>query len=533
MNTGTFRALPIVLLVWLMGLSVSAAGAAATLQGMWMDPAGGIFTVRESDGRFIWIGQGAKEGKYFLHKGTGSVQGNTLRGQWIDLPESGFYPSNGSISGTVAGNGLTINWQDGKGYYRQWVRHLDPASAIAASGDPATVEAGSGTAKPGERDRPATWGDVAKQIQSGGTRSPSAPAGNGPQAWSGVAEQLQHPPRTGHDRTPAAPPTLAAILKNADEVNFNEWNIEAALEDPLVWQQPEVQNLIDTWLQRARPELALKDPQAHYEKWGRVVGRGITIAGDPDIREPRLQYLWRNAARFPSLNLCNLKTFVERSLKKESLDSCRTNPTKTLASPALAPPSGKPDTTKSALDRYLDGENIDPSQWTPEQIAAGLNNPPPPNPPQAQRPVAEPGAQPVRRERPQGDSREGWWLMKQIMTFRAQASGKTYIRIWYDAFKCAESACAKVFRDNGARMGGYELGSCANASLIYPIECTGLVSTTLATQAFSESVSNACVVDKSIDHVAGPFSTYNDARNAAQNIKCELPRSNLGSGNKK
>src|SRR6185369_10168203 len=157
------------------GLSVSAAGAAATLQGMWMDPAGGIFTVRESDGRFIWIGQGAKEGKYFLHKGTGSVQGNTLRGQWIDLPESGFYPSNGSISGTVAGNGLTINWQDGKGYYRQWVRHLDPASAIAASGDPATVEAGSGTAKPGERDRPATWGDVAKQIQSGGTRSPSAP----------------------------------------------------------------------------------------------------------------------------------------------------------------------------------------------------------------------------------------------------------------------------------------------------------------------------------------------------------------------
>jgi len=155
---------------------------------------------------------------------------------------------------------------------------------------------------------PQSWGDVSQQMQNeSGTKTP--------QSWGDVAQQMQGTKDHEND--------LPYILQNRHNPELvSPAQLEAALNHPHFWQQPEAQQFIEGWLDKALPEHASKDPTARYEKWGRVTGRGISIAGDPDIHEPRYQYLWRNADKFPSLNLCSMKEFVKRSLMEQSMADC-------------------------------------------------------------------------------------------------------------------------------------------------------------------------------------------------------------------
>ena len=200
-------------------------------------------------------------------------------------------------------------------------------------------------AAPGTQPRPATWSDVAQLMQGGYPAVPSNRAvvpnpgsRTWPQTWQDVSQQMQNrgspptppaqkPTSSGAPSEKSKPHDLAYVLANRKQPDLvTPAELDAALENPLLWQQPEIQKLIDDgWLAQAKPELAVNDPTARYEEWGRIVGRGITVAGPPEIHEPRIQYLWRNAARFPSLNLCSMKDFVIRSIKSAPMGDCRKN----------------------------------------------------------------------------------------------------------------------------------------------------------------------------------------------------------------
>lgn len=336
----------LLLISCLMGLTVPASAEAASLEGIWMDPSGGIFTVKAGNGRLAWIGQGAKDGKYFLHKGISTIQGNTLQGEWIDLPESQFYPSEGKINGTVSADGLAIHWQDGKGFYREWVRHIDAAVSTAGANDgtsqPAAQAAGT--------SRPASWGDVAHQLQKGeGTKTKGQDSatgnGKGPQTWSEVSLQLQHPPRVSVERTGAPPMSISSQPTGKDRPTSAEtWVAPGAnappvrpgddrlggtatnpLSSPDPWNSPQVQQLIDEWLHNAKPVVRADLPGPwHFTEWAQVLGPGSQTGGAPDHPAgwSRHQSLWAKRAQFDSLNLCTMGEFVERRIAGKSLDGC-------------------------------------------------------------------------------------------------------------------------------------------------------------------------------------------------------------------
>lgn len=293
---------------------------AADINGIWLDPDGGIFAVKTGNGRVAWMGQGAKDGRFFLHKGAGTIEGDMIKAEWLDMPESEYYPSQGNVTGTVSAAGDSITWQDGKGYYRRWVRQLTAQEAAE------TEEAGS--------THPETWNDVARGIQK------EKAAENVPETWQdvnnalqgvqsgdtqGVATSAQDWADANQQMQSAGGQNLGAIFAAAGKPRggISDEALAAALDNPLAWQQPHIQQLIDEWLGSAQPEHALKDSTARYEEWGRITGRGITMAGKPDINEPRHQYLWRNATKFPSLNLCTMRVYVERRIRERPLDDCR------------------------------------------------------------------------------------------------------------------------------------------------------------------------------------------------------------------
>ncbi len=166
-------------------------------------------------------------------------------------------------------------------------------------------------------DKVGGWGRVAQQMQDKNSAAATGTkSGKGHKSWGDVAESMNKP-------VGEAPLDLGYILKNrSNPALVSKEQLMDAMRHPLLWQQPEVQRMIGDWISKAKPELALKDPTAHYEEWGRVVGRGIRVTGKPDIDEPLHQYLWRNADKFPSLNLCSMKDYVTRRMVDQSLEDC-------------------------------------------------------------------------------------------------------------------------------------------------------------------------------------------------------------------
>jgi len=294
------------------------------LNGIWMDPVGGLFAVRQEGNNFAWIGQGDKGGQYFLHRGSGVVTGKYLKGDWMDLPDSQFYPSQGNISGRLSDDRQVINWQDDSGFYREWVRQMASAASNFAS-VPGGLLGGEETAADTGSNAGA-WDGMAQALQTEGIStvpekqgSPGSNKGKiAAGGWGAMVEALQQ-------TTPPAKPESKPDTGTHSLATMSGEEIDKFLQGPNAWMDPGVRGHIDAWLGQALPEFAAKEPTARYEKWGRIVGRGITIAGDPEISEDRYNYLWRNAARFPSLNLCTMKVYVERSIKGESLADCRRN----------------------------------------------------------------------------------------------------------------------------------------------------------------------------------------------------------------
>ncbi|MFA5904141.1 MAG: TlpA disulfide reductase family protein [Desulfobacula sp.] len=360
--------------IYFAGPSNSADAVAGGLAGTWLDEEGGQFIIREQGLFFIWMGHGLNQDKYFFHQGKGLILDKSLKGDWTAMAESDIYPGSGTITGQVSADGKSITWQDNAGFYRKWVRELSRearAKALAsiekAFGKPSTGAASQewgqvsqryptaaesrGTGAAGGVNTPQTWSDVDRQMGA-------QPGTASPQTWGDVNRTIQGTRGPSPDQTADASPSSASrsisqILGISDPEERNAALTEL-LNHPNAWQDPDVQKRMDQWLSTALPERVAEDPTARYETWGRITGRGITMAGPPDIAEPRYQYLWRNASKFPSMNLCTMRVYVERTLKGESLSDCR----RSVDVPK--PPPSASDTASTPVRALM---NIPDNQW--------------------------------------------------------------------------------------------------------------------------------------------------------------------------
>lgn len=168
--------------------------------------------------------------------------------------------------------------------------------------------------------RPASWGDVASVMQSGGATGTSgqgtAPGSGGPRTWSDVSQQLQHPPRMPSERVSTPPVSIPNPSARA---------ATNPLSRPDPWNYPQVQQLIDDWLRNAKPPIRSDLPGPwHYTEWAQVLGPGSKVGGAPDHPSgwSRHQSLWAKRTQFDSLNLCTMGEFVERRIAGKSLDGC-------------------------------------------------------------------------------------------------------------------------------------------------------------------------------------------------------------------
>lgn len=315
------------------------------LNGFWIDPEGGLFVVRHQGNRFKWMGEGLNDKKIFFHRGIGAIEGNTLNGEWMDNPDSEFYPSEGKITGTLSDDRQKIRWQDNQGFYREWVRQMASASTSTQPVTALQADGGkpSGAASGG-------WDSMAQALQADGNAAtvgqvgqqgkPVADETSGT-GWGAMANALQQQGIAPHQpiAKPVEPVPDSMVPPNTHLFySMSGGDISEALNKPDSWKDLRIQQLIDQWLANALPEHVRQDSTARYEKWGRITGRGITMAGRPDINEERHQYLWRNAAKFPSLNLCTMRVYVERNLKEQSLADCARE-----IPPASSPPPLNPD----------------------------------------------------------------------------------------------------------------------------------------------------------------------------------------------
>lgn len=108
------------------------------------------------------------------------------------------------------------------------------------------------------------------------------------------------------------------------------------LARPDPWNDPQVQQLIDEWMDHAIPVMPADRPGPwSFSRWGQVKGPGITIAGVPDHPAgwTRHQSLWAVRGKYDSLNMCTLGEFVERRIAGRGAEGC-----------AKVPPRGSPPT---------------------------------------------------------------------------------------------------------------------------------------------------------------------------------------------
>lgn len=147
-----------------------------------------------------------------------------------------------------------------------------------------------------------------------GDTSASVGGGNTGGAWGygGLVDrinaQMLHPPGSGGagnsgTKVPASP--LAA-------------------PDP--WNNPQIQQLIDDWLDHATPVMPAERPGPwHYSRWGQLMGPGITIAGAPNHPAgwTRYQSMFAVRAKFDSLNLCSMGEYIERRVAGRGTEGCQ------------------------------------------------------------------------------------------------------------------------------------------------------------------------------------------------------------------
>jgi hypothetical protein len=93
------------------------------ISGVWRGETGRYIVTHEGNS-VIWDGTGIYGNQKWHHRGTGTVEGYTIRGLIEELPDSAFpgYTGGSKVEGTIGSRGETISWTGMNPQERVWQR---------------------------------------------------------------------------------------------------------------------------------------------------------------------------------------------------------------------------------------------------------------------------------------------------------------------------------------------------------------------------------------------------------------------------
>ena len=316
-------------------LSLAAAPAPADdpLAGMWYDERGGLYLLKSGEGRFAWFGQGLRDGRYFMHRGSGTREGDGLEGDWIEMSNSESYPSQGHLSGLLSRDGKTISWR-GSPICRCWSRK--PPETIegdeAPGREPGGPESGGGGGTAG-----GGWEsgfEEAGEAHTDGGKPGGRPPG-GAETWEGgfgdsPPPEGGRPERGGGGTGPVGSPGGGGESIDGGRPGGAS-GAGAGLGGEVVdgrpaWEHPGVQRAIDEWLRGARPTISEQDPGWRYNEFGQAVGgRAYVYSRPPDaaLEQGRYRYLYGVSRRLPSTNMGTLWEYIRSRIHGEPIPPYR------------------------------------------------------------------------------------------------------------------------------------------------------------------------------------------------------------------
>ena len=268
-------------------------GQTLDLTGAWQSEFGTTHLVRQIGNKIYWFMDNRPTVQNVF---VGAVTGNTITGEWADLPGWQMQGS-GILTLRIESNDRIVKISESANYRGSiWTRQ---GGSLGGMPDL------SGTWYAfGDRSKPCSIsqsGNVLTFTDEFGRRS----AGSFLDATSIVATDWEGGlratidgnrlvwPRGGYwTRGPAVPPGGSGICDD-----------------------PRTQSIMDEWLARAIPPQKPGE-SLRYESWGRLVGRTltnvITAPYPPDTHLTRCEYLWQHASQLRSTNLGTLKEYVEQ-----------------------------------------------------------------------------------------------------------------------------------------------------------------------------------------------------------------------------
>jgi tetratricopeptide (TPR) repeat protein len=92
---------------------------AGTWEGGFVDGKRSTYHVVQTRNQIRWKGSGKYAGQYWEHIGTGTIRGNEITAYFEDTPGS-YYPSKGSVRGTISKDGNSIYWSGFNSYELRW-----------------------------------------------------------------------------------------------------------------------------------------------------------------------------------------------------------------------------------------------------------------------------------------------------------------------------------------------------------------------------------------------------------------------------
>lgn len=109
------------------------------------------------------------------------------------------------------------------------------------------------------------------------------------------------------------------------------------LSRPDPWNDPQVQQLMDSWLNQA-VVTSTSGIEMRYNQWAQPLSRAARSTGNPDHPADwtRFRYLWETRTKWTSDNVCRMSEFIERSIAGKGLADCITG-----APNAARPPSAR------------------------------------------------------------------------------------------------------------------------------------------------------------------------------------------------
>jgi hypothetical protein len=299
----------------LLNLAPGVCGAqqAYDLTGIWADDVGGHYRIRQAGNTLAWYDDRSPVATNVF---TGAINGNTIDGQWWDIP-GGQLLGFGRLSLRIDSNDRLVKTGSSPDYGGTVITRV--AGGATASGAAACTPAGTWN-----------WVDNATAVinadgtvthTSGYTARWQRLGGNQYLfTWNNGAIDtltLSSDGRAMDGTNNYGRAIHVTCAKSGGGTPASTGGTRAGG----ICADPRTQAVMDQWLSRANPPDNTRPGwNVHYDSWGRLVGRtpSTTLTGLPqgiDTKLTRCEYLWSIAASLNSTNLGTLRDYLHNRLR--------------------------------------------------------------------------------------------------------------------------------------------------------------------------------------------------------------------------